>query len=135
MADNVAEKMNDLGISDAKKVAAEGVKPKGKKNKKMADDDGAAQHPLEIEPTPEFIAQREVLWAKLKKEHNDWVAAQDPTPITVTLPDGKVVEGNAWRTTPYEVAKTIRFSDDRSLRKSKVSPISALFFRCPTQGT
>lgn len=88
-------------------VAAEGVKPKGKKNKKMADDDGAAQHPLEIEPTPEFIAQREVLWAKLKKEHNDWVAAQDPTPITVTLPDGKVVEGNAWRTTPYEVAKTI----------------------------
>lgn len=29
-------------------VAAEGVKPKGKKNKKMADDDGAAQHPLEV---------------------------------------------------------------------------------------
>uniref|UniRef100_H2YMV0 threonine--tRNA ligase n=1 Tax=Ciona savignyi TaxID=51511 RepID=H2YMV0_CIOSA len=28
-------------------------------------------------------------------------------PIKVTLPDGKVVEGNSWRTTPYEVAQGI----------------------------
>ena len=49
------------------------------------------------------------MWAKLKKEYDDWVAAQDPTPITVTLPDGKAVEANAWRTTPYDVAKGIRY--------------------------
>ena len=30
------------------------------------------------------------------------------SPIQITLPDGKVVQGESWRTTPYEVAKSIR---------------------------
>lgn len=60
-----------------------------------------------LDPPPEFLESRQKLWDTLKKEYDDWVAAQDRTPIKVTLPDGKVVEGKAWETTPYEVAKGI----------------------------
>ena len=35
-------------------------------------------------------------------------SAKEPTAIKVTLPDGKVVDGQSWRTTPYEVASGIR---------------------------
>jgi len=59
-------------------------------------------------PPPEFIAYREKMWVKLKKEYDDWVAEQAPQSIHVTLPDGKKVEALSWRTTPYDVAKTIR---------------------------
>ena len=36
------------------------------------------------------------------------MAAKEPQKITVTLPDGKEVEAQSWRTTPYDVAKGIR---------------------------
>ena len=64
---------------------------------------------FQLEPPPEFIAKREELWAKLKKERDDWVAAQSPQPIKITLPDGKVVDGESWKTTPYGVAAGIRY--------------------------
>jgi len=60
-----------------------------------------------MDPPPEFLASRQLLWDRLKKEYDDWVAAQERKVIKVTLPDGKVVEGKAWETTPYDVAKGI----------------------------
>jgi threonyl-tRNA synthetase len=59
-------------------------------------------------PPPEFIAHRDKLWQELKADYDKFVADQSPDPIKVTLPDGKEVDGQAWRTTPYEVAKGIR---------------------------
>ena len=41
------------------------------------------------------------------------ISAKEPLPIKVTLPDGKVVEGQSWRTTPYDVASSIRFVTKR----------------------
>ena len=64
---------------------------------------------FQLNPPPEFIASRDALWATLKKEYDDWVIEQERKPIKITLPDGKVVDGKAWETTPYEVAKSIRF--------------------------
>ena len=64
---------------------------------------------LQLDPPPEFLAQRQELWDRLKKEQDDWVAAQVPQPIKVTLPDGKVLDGESWKTTPYEIASGIRF--------------------------
>uniref|UniRef100_A0A8W8HP80 threonine--tRNA ligase n=1 Tax=Magallana gigas TaxID=29159 RepID=A0A8W8HP80_MAGGI len=58
-------------------------------------------------PPPEFIAYREKLWQELKADYDKWLAAQPQDPIKVTLPDGKQVEGQAWKTTPYDVAKGI----------------------------
>ena len=30
--------------------------------------------------------------------------AKEPSPIKVTLPDGKVLDAQSWRTTPYDIA-------------------------------
>lgn len=50
---------------------------------------------------------RIVLWDKLKAEYNAFLDAKVPNDITVTLPDGKEVNAQSWRTTPYEIAKGI----------------------------
>ncbi|KAF6214978.1 hypothetical protein GE061_009726 [Apolygus lucorum] len=50
---------------------------------------------------------RLVLWDKLKKNYEEDLAAKEKVPISVTLPDGKVIEGLSWKTTPYEVAQQI----------------------------
>jgi len=34
--------------------------------------------------------------------------AKEKTPIKITLRDGKVVDGLAWKTTPFEIAASIR---------------------------
>lgn len=65
-------------------------------------------HYCQLDPPPEFLASRQQLWDQLKKEYDDWVAVQERVVIKVTLPDGKVVEGKAWETSPYDVAKGIR---------------------------
>ncbi|GLH06187.1 Threonyl-tRNA synthetase, cytoplasmic [Gryllus bimaculatus] len=52
-------------------------------------------------------SDRLLLWDKIKKEYEAEVAAKEPCPIKVALPDGKVVEGQSWRTTPYDIAKGI----------------------------
>lgn len=79
---------------------------KGKKVKHEAAGD-QVEKLKPLDPPPEFLASRQLLWDQLKKEYDDWVAAQERVPIKVTLPDGKVVEGKAWETTPYDVAKGI----------------------------
>jgi len=66
-----------------------------------------------LDPPPEFIAYRQQLWDKLKNEYDAWVNAQAPQSIHVSLPDGKVVEGLSWRTTPFEIAKSIRLVDGK----------------------
>lgn len=37
-----------------------------------------------------------------------FMIAQENTAIKITLPDGKVLDGLAWKTTPYEIACSIR---------------------------
>ena len=61
----------------------------------------------ELSPPPSFIADREALWQRVKAERKEWLEAQVPEDIVITLPDGKEVLGQSWRTTPYEVAAGI----------------------------
>lgn len=49
------------------------------------------------------------MWDKLKKEYDEWVGSQAPQSILISMPDGKKFEGLSWRTTPFEVAKSIRY--------------------------
>merc|ERR1712002_1263306 len=79
---------------EKKKAAAEGGVAKGKKV-------------CELKPPPEFIASRLALWDKLKAEADAELAAKVPEDITVTLPDGKTIPGQTWRTTPYDIAAGI----------------------------
>ena len=61
----------------------------------------------ELSPPPSFIADRLALWDRLKAEQDARLAAMPAAALTVTLPDGKTVPGEAWRTTPYDIALSI----------------------------
>lgn len=49
------------------------------------------------------------IWDKLKEQYNTELANKVLEPITVTFPDGKTTNAKAWQSTPYEIAKGIRF--------------------------
>ncbi|XP_010158119.1 PREDICTED: threonine--tRNA ligase, cytoplasmic-like, partial [Eurypyga helias] len=60
-----------------------------------------------LNPWPAFINERLEMYNKLKAEHDALLAeraAKDSKPIKVTLPDGKQVDAESWKTTPYEIA-------------------------------
>uniref|UniRef100_A0A8C5NDF4 threonine--tRNA ligase n=1 Tax=Gouania willdenowi TaxID=441366 RepID=A0A8C5NDF4_GOUWI len=60
-----------------------------------------------LSPPPQYIDERLTLYTKLKAEHDALLAeraANNSKPIKVTLPDGKVVDAESWKTTPYQVA-------------------------------
>jgi threonyl-tRNA synthetase len=80
---------------------------KPKKEKKKKEKKAETGPPLKLEPQPDYIKKRLDLFDKLYAEKQAEIAAKEPQPIKVTLPDGKVVEGQSWRTTPYEVANGI----------------------------
>lgn len=56
-----------------------------------------------------ILQDRLSIWDKLKAEYEEELAKKPSVPITVTLPDGKEVEAHSWKTTPYDVAKGIRY--------------------------
>ncbi|XP_055937509.1 threonine--tRNA ligase 1, cytoplasmic-like isoform X2 [Argiope bruennichi] len=61
----------------------------------------------ELKPWPSYIQERLQLWDKLWAEYEADLQSKVPEPIKITLPDGKVVDGESWRTTPYQVAQGI----------------------------
>ncbi|MEQ2300897.1 Threonine--tRNA ligase 1, cytoplasmic [Ameca splendens] len=101
----VVERMSELQVDGSKKGAKENGKDGGKKKTKNVAGDSAGK--TELSPPPQYIDERLTLYAKLKAEHDALIAeraAKDSKPIKVTLPDGKVVEAESWKTTPYQVA-------------------------------
>ncbi|KAM6289791.1 threonine--tRNA ligase 1, cytoplasmic isoform 2-T2 [Aegotheles albertisi] len=76
----------------------------GKKKMKEGAGDGGR---TELNPWPAFINERLEMYNKLKAEHDALLAeraANDSKPIKVTLPDGKQVDAESWKTTPYQIA-------------------------------
>lgn len=61
----------------------------------------------ELNPRPAFIEHRISIWNELMEKHKTELAAKTPAPIKVTLPDGKVLSGESWRTTPLQIAEQI----------------------------
>uniref|UniRef100_A0A0B7AKG4 threonine--tRNA ligase n=1 Tax=Arion vulgaris TaxID=1028688 RepID=A0A0B7AKG4_9EUPU len=94
MAENVANDVKNIAISDKKKKTE-------KVKNKIAEGD---KRPLELQPPPAFIEHRQKLWDQLSKERIAWVAAQERVPVKIVLPDGSAKEGQAWTTTPYDIA-------------------------------
>lgn len=67
---------------------------------------------LQLNPWPEYINTRLEMYNKLKAEHDSILAEKaekDSKPIKVTLPDGKQVDAESWKTTPYQIACGIRY--------------------------
>lgn len=89
-----------------------GPKPELRKMKeKQGKDKSAATTEKstvsELNPWPSYIQDRIAMWDRLKAQYDAEIAAKVPENITVTLPDGKQVPAQSWRTTPYDVAKSI----------------------------
>lgn len=66
---------------------------------------------LQLQCAPSFIEDRLKLYEALKKEHDALLvyrAANQSKSIKITLTDGETVEGESWKTTPYQLAVGIR---------------------------
>lgn len=66
----------------------------------------------QLNTLPQYIEDRLSIYDKLKEEHDAMMAeraARDSKPIKVTLPDGKTVDAESWKTTPYQLACGIRY--------------------------
>ena len=63
---------------------------------------------MQLDPPPGYIQSRIEMFDKLKAEYDAMIAAKEPSPIKVTLPDGKEVDGKSWRTSPLDIASSIR---------------------------
>lgn len=60
-----------------------------------------------MKPRPAFIAHRDNIFNELMTKHKAELAAKKVEPIKVTLPDGKELVGESWRTTPLDIAAQI----------------------------
>ncbi|XP_075753846.1 threonine--tRNA ligase 2, cytoplasmic [Pelodiscus sinensis] len=79
------------------------------KNKKEKKNENEVVNGLknELQCEPRFIEDRLKLYETLKKEHDALLAyraASQSKSIRVILTDGKVIEGESWKTTPYQLA-------------------------------
>merc|ERR1711892_223302 len=106
---NVAEGIENMSLEGEKKLKGLNKKKEKKEKKGAADGGGGggSKKVCELKPPPEFHASRLALWDRLKAESDAALAAKVPADIPVTLPDGKTVPGQSWRTTPYDIAAGI----------------------------
>lgn len=114
----VSHQVADLSINEA---VPKSVKAATKKDKKTVE--AASAYPLEIQPQPEYISHRIQMFEALKAKHDEWVANQVSKPIQVTLLDGRIMEGNSWKTTPMEIAKSLSNSLADRLVIAKVNGV------------
>ncbi|XP_058703127.1 threonine--tRNA ligase 2, cytoplasmic [Poecile atricapillus] len=71
------------------------------------EDEAVNQHQNDLQCVPSFIEDRLKLYEALKKEHDALLAyraANQSKSIKITLTDGETVEGESWKTTPYQIA-------------------------------
>ncbi|ORY32072.1 threonine-tRNA ligase [Naematelia encephala] len=85
-------------------------KPKEGKVKEKKEKKSGESEPLELSPPPEFFSERIKIYDEYKAKYDKWVSEQPREPITITLPDGKEIEGTSWETTPLSIAKGIATS-------------------------
>lgn len=101
MSKEITENLEKLEIE-----ANQASKQKAAKKKKQ-EEMGVETGIKELNPWPAYIQDRIKLYDKLKAEYEEELKAKPKEKIQVTLPDGKIVEGLSWETTPYAIAAGI----------------------------
>ncbi|XP_067390642.1 threonine--tRNA ligase 2, cytoplasmic [Emydura macquarii macquarii] len=97
------------GSENASNAGLTGAQNKKKKDKKK-ENEVVNGFRSELQCEPSFIEDRLKLYETLKKEHDALLAyraANQSKPIKMILTDGKVIEGESWKTTPYQLAAGI----------------------------
>jgi len=102
----ITQSMKQMDIKKSEPSAEKQQKAMAKaKAKAAAAKDGPAPKKVgELNPPPQFIADRLAMFDRLKKEQDEMLTAKTSEDIKITLPDGKQVDAQTWRTTPYDVA-------------------------------
>ncbi|KAE8636556.1 hypothetical protein XENTR_v10003041 [Xenopus tropicalis] len=104
MTENVTDQLGNMSLEKQPNVNGGKLKEGGKKKGKDGSGDGGRS---EMKPWPEYINQRLEMYNKLKAEHDTLLAdkaAKESKAIKVTLPDGKQVDAESWKSTPYQIA-------------------------------
>lgn len=91
-----------------------------KKSKKVKKQGDVVKRPVLLDPTPSFIDERMKVFDELKEKFNKDIEAKDHSEIDITLPDGSVKKGQAWKTTPLDIAKEIGTSFQKRQVVAKV---------------
>lgn len=58
-------------------------------------------------PVPDYVPLRIKKWEEIKKRREAQLADKKGKPIKISLPDGKVIDGASFQTTPFDVARSI----------------------------
>jgi len=61
------------------------------------------------------------VWNQLKAEHDRELAAREKPAIQITLPDGKVIDGKAWETTPFKILDKLPKAVAKTIVVAKVN--------------
>ncbi|XP_055682070.1 threonine--tRNA ligase 1, cytoplasmic isoform X2 [Lutzomyia longipalpis] len=117
MSNENVEKLSELSVSEKKDQKA------GKMRKDKKADSGKEKVLKELNPQPDFIQHRLSMWDTLKAKYLEELAAKPKNNIDVTLPDGKIVAGTSWQTTPYDIAVGISKGLADSCVISKVNDV------------
>ncbi|TVY73330.1 Cytoplasmic threonine--tRNA ligase [Lachnellula suecica] len=100
-----AQKAVESVVDGVKKVTID--KQKKPKKEKRSADGGGDSGPLELNPPPQFLADRLELFDKLKTKYDEEIAAKPRVPISITLADGSIKSGISYETTPADLANAI----------------------------
>lgn len=106
----VTEKVADLQVGEGRRATAgKGPRMDDTSARKIGGDSFTVRT-----PNAPFLKEREAIYEKIKERREAELATKKPVDITVTMPDGNVLSKNkdetpfqAWKTTPYDVAKAI----------------------------
>mmetsp|Transcript_11960 Transcript_11960/g.16976 ORF Transcript_11960/g.16976 Transcript_11960/m.16976 type:complete len:774 (-) Transcript_11960:228-2549(-) len=106
----VTEKVADLQVGEGRRATAgKGPRMDDTSARKIGGDSFTVRT-----PNAPFLKEREAIYEKIKERREAELATKTPVDITVTMPDGNVLSKNkdetpfqAWKTTPYDVAKAI----------------------------
>ncbi|XP_067134434.1 threonine--tRNA ligase 1, cytoplasmic isoform X2 [Centruroides vittatus] len=103
MAEELVDELGKINMETKAKIC-NAKSAKAKKNEKNVLEQSSKS---ELKPWPSYIQNRIELWNKFKTKYDAELSSKVSEPITITLQDGKVINGESWKTTPYQVAQGI----------------------------
>jgi len=104
----VEELEAQLSASDKKeKRRTEKTRITASKGKEIGEDEGHLGGDFSFEENPAFLAQRLQKYEALKARKDEEFTALPREPIKITLPDGAVIDGTSFESSPMDVAMGI----------------------------
>lgn len=76
----------------------------GKQDKQRAIE---IQKIIENSQAPKYVETRLETWNTLTTKYQEELSTKPKTLIKVSLPNDKIIEGTAWQSSPYDIAKTV----------------------------